>query len=82
MAYSETSEYAYGLLEHFYHLHENQILILGKENLRIMMPDRIFALLQAKDNDGNIDFPVKFKDIDLQVYTGSSIIFALKEVRK
>lgn len=82
MSYAESVDYAYDLLEHFYNLYENQILSLGKENIKIMIPDKIFALLQAKDKDGNIDFPVKFKGIDLQVYTGSIIIFALKEVRK
>ena len=82
MSYSETAEYAFDLLEHFYHLHENQVLSLGKENIMILIPDRIFALLQAKDVNGNIDFPTKFKDIQLHVYTGSSIVFALKEVRR
>ena len=80
MAYKDTCEYAFDLLDHYYQLHHNQILSLGKDNLQIMIPETIFALLKAKDSMDKTMFPIQFKGIDIQVYNGSFILFALKEV--
>lgn len=81
MAYKDTAEYAFDLLDHYYKLHSNQILCLGKDNLQIMIPETIYALLKAKDLKETTMFPTQFKGIDIQVYNGSFILFALKEVR-
>ena len=81
MAYKDTSEYAFDLLEFYYQSHQNQILSLGKESIKILIPFAIFALLKSTDVKENTTFPEMFRDITLQVYDGKSIIFALKEVK-
>ena len=80
-SYKQTAEYAFDVLEHFYNIHENQILSLGKKNIFIMLPAEIYNLLEAKDKKGNCTFPAKFRDIQLESYTGSRILFCLKEVK-
>lgn len=80
--YHNSIEYAFDLLEHFYQLHHNMILIVGAENLKIYLPSEIFALLKHITPEGKATYPDKFKGITLSVYTGSTIIFALKEDKR
>lgn len=82
MNYTESAEYAFDLLEHFYQLHHNMILCVGKENLIIYIPEKIYALLVCIDEKGKKSFPTTFREIKIQVYTGSTIIFALKEDKR
>lgn len=44
MGYKDTAEYAFDLMEHFYNIHENQILSLGKENIIVYVPEEIIKL--------------------------------------
>ena len=80
--YHNSIEYAFDLLEHFYKLHENMILCVGKENIKIYIPTEIFSLLKHIDTNGKTVFPETFHGIKLAVYTGSTIIFALKEDKR
>ena len=81
MKYTETIEYAYDLLDHFYRIHKNQILCLGESQLTIMCPGEIYYLLKGVTKEGEAVFPQKFKGIELKSYSGSYIIFALKEIK-
>ena len=65
-----------------YNFHHNMILIVGAENLKIYLPSEIFALLKHITPEGKTVYPEKFKGITLSVYTGSMIIFALKEDKR
>lgn len=80
--YKQTAEYAFDLLDHFYRIHENQILSLGKENLFILIPTEIYNLLEVKDKNNISSFPIAFRNIKVEEYSGSRILFCLKEVRK
>ncbi len=79
--YKQTAEYAFDVLEHFYHIHQNQILSLGKENLFILIPTEIYRLLEVKDNNNISSFPIAFRNIKIEEYSGSRILFCLKEVK-
>lgn len=80
-SYKQTAEYAFDVLEHFYNIHHNQILSLGKENVFILLPTEIYNLLEAKDDKHVSQFPIAFRDIKLEEYSGSRILFCLKEVK-
>lgn len=80
--YKESFEYAFDLLEHYYNQFENLILSTGKDNLKIVIPYGIFALLKSYTDDNKVTFPTEFRGIQLQVYDGKSIMFAFKEVRR
>lgn len=80
-SYKQTAEYAFDVLEHFYNIHHNQILSLGKENIFILLPTEIYNLLEAKDEYHISHFPITFRDIKLEEYSGSRILFCLKEVK-
>lgn len=80
--YHNSIEYAFDLLEHFYQLHHNMILIVGADNLIIYIPNEIFSLLKHIDSEGKTVYPKNFRGIKLMAYTGSIIIFALKEDRR
>lgn len=79
-SYKQTAEYAFDVLEHFYNIHHNQILSLGKDNIFILIPTEIYNLLEAKDSENVSHFPLTFKGIEIGVYSGSIILFCLKEV--
>lgn len=79
--YKQTTEYAFDVLDHFYRIHENQILSLGKENLFLLIPSEIYRLLEVKDNKDISSFPIAFRDIKIEEYSGSRILFCLKEVK-
>lgn len=80
--YKKTSEYAYDLLMHFYNLHASQISKLGEENLEILMPNEIFELLAAMlPITKEVIYPSKFMKIDIKAYSGTSILFVLKEIK-
>lgn len=82
--YKESFEYAFDILDHFYHIHQNMILTIGKENLIIYFPAELFALLKMVDKKDKtkISFLQKFRDIDIEMYSGSKVIFGLKEIKK
>lgn len=80
-SYKQTAEYAFDILDHFYRIHENQILSLGKENLFILIPTEIYNLLEVKDNEDVSSFPIAFRNIKVEEYPGSRILFCLKEVK-
>ena len=77
-SYKQSAEYAFDVLEHFYNIHHNQILSLGADNIFILLPEEIYKLLEAKDKKGNSIFPTKFKNIKLESYSGSRILFCLR----
>lgn len=79
--YKQTAEYAFDVLDHFYRIHENQILSLGKENLFLLIPSEIYRLLEVKDNKDISSFPIAFRDIKIEEYSGLRILFCLKEVK-
>ena len=79
--YKETAEYANDLMEHFYNIHSNQILILGKEHFYMLVPREILHLLEYKTKDGQIKVPECFKKIPMKEYSGSEILFVLREVK-
>ena len=81
-SYHNSIEYAFDLLEHFYQLHHNMILCVGADNLIIYIPNEIFSLLKHIDSEGKTVYPKNFRSIKLMPYTGSIIIFALKEDRR
>lgn len=85
MSYKETAEYAFDLMEHFYKLHENQILCLGAANLKVMVPTEIYNLLEVKNKETekmNVKaFPARYRKMDMYSYPGSTILFALKEIK-
>lgn len=79
--YKKTSEYAYDLLNHFYKLHFDQIKALGEENILILCPNEIFLLLAALEPfTQEVIYPTKFMKIDIKAYSGTSILFVLKEI--
>ena len=80
-SYKQSAEYAFDVLEHFYNIHHNQILSLGKENIFILIPTEIYNLLEAKDENKISHFPIAFRDIKIEEYSGSRILFCLKEVK-
>ena len=81
-SYKQTAEYAFDVLEHFYNIHHNQILSLGADNIFILIPEEIYNLLEAKDKSGNCIFPTEFRNIKLESYNGSRILFCLKGGQK
>lgn len=44
--YKESFEYAFDILDHFYHIHKNMILVIGEANLIIYFPAELYALLK------------------------------------
>lgn len=80
MDYKDTPEYAFDLLEHFYNIHENQILSLGKENIVVYVPEEIMNLLECENSKGEISHPVRYRKMEMKSYKGSNILFALKEI--
>lgn len=80
MGYKDTAEYAFDLMEHFYNIHENQILSLGKENIVVYVPEEIMNLLECKNSKGEISHPDKYRKMEMKSYKGSNILFALKEI--
>ena len=79
MEYKQTAEYAYDLLMHFYHIHENQIRLVGTDNIKILCPTEILSLLECKNVYNELFLPDKFMKMDLRAYSGSTILFVLKE---
>lgn len=78
MSYKETAEYAYDLLEHFYSINKSRIEELGSKNFKILVPKEILNLLITRT--GNL--PNKFRNMDIESYSGSTIEFILKENSK
>ena len=81
MGYKDTAEYAFDLMEHFYNIHENQILSLGKENIIVYVPEEIIKLLECKTKEGKITYPDHYRKMEMKSYKESKILFALKEVK-
>lgn len=81
--YKESFEYAFDILDHFYRIHKNMILIIGEGNLIIYFPAEIYALLKMVDKKDKtkISFLQNFKGIDIEMYPGSKVIFGLKEIK-
>lgn len=82
--YKESFEYAFDILDHFYHIHKNMILVIGEANLIIYFPAELFALLKMVDKKDSekISFLQNFRGIDIEMYSGSKVIFGLKEINK
>lgn len=80
--YKESFEYAFDILDHFYGIHKNMILIIGEANLIIYFPAELFALLKmVNKKTGDVSFLHQFKGIDIELYSGSKVIFGLKEIK-
>lgn len=79
MEYKQTAEYAYDLLEHFYKKHLDQIRIIGVNNITILCPSEILSLLEVRYTD-KVILPDKFRKMDIRSYSGSTILFVLKEI--
>ena len=74
MEYKKTAEYAFDILEHFYHLHKNDIEQIGKDKITIMLPLEIYKLLETTGGD----YPSTYRGMELKPSSGSLVIFALK----
>lgn len=74
MEYKKTAEYAFDILEHFYHLHKDDIEQIGKDKITIMLPLEIYKLLGTTSGD----YPTTFRGMELKSSSGSLVIFALK----
>lgn len=84
VSYKESFEYAFDILDHFYRIHKNMILVIGEANLIIYFPAELFALLKMVDKNDKtkISFLQSFRGIDIEMYSGSKVIFGLKEMKK
>lgn len=83
VSYKESFEYAFDILEHFYGIHKNMILVIGEANLIIYFPAELYALLKmVNKKTGDVTFLQNFKGIDIELYSGSKVIFGLKEIKK
>ena len=81
--YTQTCEYCYDLMEHFYQIHKEQIELVGAENVMIFVPAELYELLACKKHSSDeIVYPKRFRKIDFYSYHGSAIIFALKETKR
>lgn len=83
MGYTQTSEYAFDLLEHFYNIHKEQIDLVGKDNIEIYVPTEIYELLAFKEyKSDKIKYPKAYRKMPIHRWDCGCLIFALIEPKR
>ena len=78
--YKQTAEYAFDLMEHFYHINILYVEENGAENIEVLVPQEIYHLLECRDRKtGDITYPTRYRKMDIVPYEGTTIDFVLKK---